>query len=68
MAGTDPDYQDAEGTWHVMCACGHRVTGTVRPGDRIALCPNCRLRARHGEQILVQYEDRLPGGLRTDLS
>ena len=34
-------YQDDAGMWWVMCACGHRVGGSARPGDKIAMCPNC---------------------------
>jgi hypothetical protein len=53
------DYNDVAGSAHVMCACGHYVTGPVL-GTNIALCPNCEFRARLGESIAVVYPDRLP--------
>ena len=55
------DYQDESGTWWVMCACGHRIGGSCRPGDKIALCVNCRftMGIAGGSKEIV-YPDRLP--------
>ena len=36
------DYVDETGTQWVMAACGHRVGGGVKVGQKINLCPNCR--------------------------
>ena len=52
------DYRTEDG-WHIMAACGHRVSGAVKPGDKIALCPNCQFRLRF-HSIPIQYPDRLP--------
>ena len=56
------DYQDKDGNWWVMAACGHRVGGTVKVGDKIALCPNCRLAGRF-HNIEIPYPERLPDEL-----
>ena len=56
---TELDYEDAEG-WHVMCACGHYVNGEVRPGQRIAVCPNCEVLLNAGERVGIVYPERLP--------
>ena len=53
------DYVDDDGTQWVMCACGHRVGGSVEPGDKIALCPNCYFLVRFGAVEIV-YPERLP--------
>jgi len=53
------DYRDAEDKCHVMCACGHYVTGPEL-GANIALCPNCNFRARFGERIPLVYPERMP--------
>lgn len=59
--GLPLDYKDESGMWWVMCACGHRVGGSPRPGDKIALCVNCRfLGSFDGKSIDVVYPDRLP--------
>lgn len=59
--GKPLDYQDEEGTWWVMCACGHRCGGSPRPGDKIALCPNCRFTLGFtGGSVPIVYEDRVP--------
>lgn len=52
----------ADGIQWTMCACGHRV-GNVESGSKVALCPNCTLRARIGESIVVVYPDRLPASV-----
>lgn len=56
------DYQDENGNWWVMCACGHRVGGTARPGDKIAVCVNCRFMGSIGawNHIDIVYPDRTP--------
>jgi hypothetical protein len=60
------DYQDENGIWWVMCACGHRVGGSARPGDKIAVCVNCRFMYRfmatYGGKRTVEivYPDRMP--------
>ncbi len=51
------DYQDANGTWHIVCGCGHTVTG-VRPGTKISLCPNCLFLVRF-KPIPVIRADRV---------
>jgi len=56
------DYYDRDGKPHVMCACGHWVTGPAI-GTKIAMCPNCNFRARFGESIEVKYLNRLPSDL-----
>ena len=53
------DYVDVDGTQWVMCACGHRAGGGVKPGDKIMLCPNCRFLARFGGVEIV-YPERMP--------
>ena len=55
------DYQDDNGDWWIMAACGHRVGGAVKGGDKITLCPNCRFSLRFGN-IIIAYPDRLPEG------
>jgi hypothetical protein len=52
------EYQDSEGRWWIMAACGHHVGGSVKPGQHISLCPNCRFLIRFGE-IPVEYPERL---------
>ncbi|MBC8489858.1 MAG: hypothetical protein H8D45_27900 [Bacteroidetes bacterium] len=51
------DYKDEEG-WHIMAACGHRVSGAVKEGDKISLCPNCQFLLRF-KQIPIIYPERL---------
>jgi len=53
----DLDYQDAEGNWHIMCACGHTVTGP-KPGAIISLCPNCQWLITF-KSIPVVYPERV---------
>lgn len=60
--GLPLDYTDPDGV-HVMCACGHRVTG-AEIGDQIALCPNCTMLASPGTSVTVAYPDRLPNRYR----
>jgi len=55
----DLDYIDDEGHLHIMCACGHTVSGSVKVGDKIPLCPNCRWSIKFGYGKIV-YPDRLP--------
>ena len=57
--GRPLDYADDSGVQWIMCACGHRAGGDVKPGDKIALCPNCAFLARFGS-IAVVYPERLP--------
>lgn len=60
------DYLDSDNNWHIMCACGHTVSGDVKPGDKIAVCPNCRFLLNLGQKIVIVYPDRfqLPIGGR----
>jgi hypothetical protein len=61
MENKELDYQDESGTWWVMCACGHRVGGSPRPGDKIALCVNCRFTGSLvGGSFPIVYPDRIP--------
>ena len=65
MDNKELDYQDDDGNWWVMAACGHHVGGTVKLGDKIALCPNCRfLGGFHNIKII--YTERLPDEFITD--
>ena len=52
------EYTDDDGL-HVMCACGHYVSGGVKPGDHMALCPNCMFLARF-QSIEAVYPEQLP--------
>lgn len=52
----DLDYIDDEGHLHIMCACGHTVSGSVKEGDKILLCPNCR----YLSQVIIEYQERIP--------
>jgi len=56
------DYIDDNGIFHLMCACGHTVSGSVKPGDKIALCPNCKwkLRFRLAANVDIPYPELLP--------
>jgi hypothetical protein len=58
--GKPLDYVDAQGVQWVMAACGHRCGGGVHVGQKIALCPNCRLHVMLYGSVPVVYEDRLP--------
>ena len=58
------DYQDEEGLWWIMCACGHRCGGP-EPGTKITMCPNCQFLLRF-QSIDIVYPDRMPDGLRDD--
>lgn len=53
------DFVDDNGVQWVMAACGHRVGGSVKPGDKIAMCPNCRFLNRF-QRVEVVYPERLP--------
>ena len=57
-------YQDENGIWWVMCACGHYAGGSCRPGDKIALCVNCRFlggKFVDGKRTIdIFYPDLLP--------
>jgi hypothetical protein len=55
---TAMEYTDADGL-HIMCACGHYVSGGVKTGDKMALCPNCMFLAKFGH-IPVVYPEQLP--------
>ena len=57
------DYQDENGDWWIMAACGHHVGGSSNPGDKIALCPNCNFMASLGKHIEVKHPERLPDDL-----
>jgi hypothetical protein len=57
------DYQDEQGVWHIMCACGHTVSGSPRPGDKIIACPNCQLKLVVGITVVAKYPERIPEGL-----
>lgn len=54
------DYRDASGILWIMAACGHRCGGGVSLGQKIALCPNCRLLVRIQGKVPVVYPDRIP--------
>ena len=58
--GKPMDYVDDSGTQWVMAACGHRVGGAPKPGDKIAMCPNCKVLIRLFQSIPVKYPERLP--------
>jgi hypothetical protein len=53
------EFYDEKGALHVMAACGHYVSGSVKPGMKIAVCPNCRF-AGMFKDILVVYPGQLP--------
>ena len=57
------EYTDDNGL-HVMCACGHYVSGAVSSGDKIAVCPNCRFLVRF-QNIEAVYPDQLPEQYRS---
>lgn len=55
------NYTDEKGNYHLMCACGHTVTGGVKEGMKVTLCPNCSFVARfRGVPIVLPelMEDR----------
>lgn len=56
--GMPLDYYDEGGELHVMAACGHRVSGSVKMGEKITLCPNCMLLIRFGT-INAVYPERI---------
>ena len=64
--GRPLDHQDDASVWWIMAACGHRVGGAVKPGDKILLCPNCRWLARF-QSIKVVYPERMPESLEQTL-
>lgn len=66
MENNELDYVDDDGTLFVMCACGHRVSGSVSLGDKIALCPNCAFLARFGP-VKIVYPDRLPDTMNHEM-
>jgi hypothetical protein len=53
------DYVGDDGVFHLMCACGHRVSGDVKQGDKIDLCPNCSFLLQF-QPVTIIYPDRLP--------
>lgn len=55
-------YKDKEGVQWVMSACGHYTGGSVKSGDKIALCPNCRFLAGF-QPIDIAYPELLPSDL-----
>ena len=57
------DYVDDKGIQWVMAACGHRIGGSVKPGDKRAMCPNCMFLSRF-QSIPVVYLERLPDDLQ----
>jgi len=65
--GKPMDYVDDSGTHWVMAACGHRVGGAPRPGDKIAMCPNCQFLIRF-RAIDIKYPERLPPDYTLDYS
>jgi len=56
--GKPLDYVDDEGRQWVMAACGHRVGGGVKVGDKITLCPNCSFLVRF-KSVPVVYPERM---------
>ena len=56
------EFTDEDGM-HVMCACGHYVSGAVYHNDKIATCPNCSFLGRF-QRIVVVYPEQLPERLR----
>lgn len=54
------DYVDEQGMQWIMAACGHRCGGGVTLGQKIALCPNCRLIMSVSGSVPVVYPERLP--------
>ena len=62
----DPEYRDEKGRLHVLCACGHYVSGSVKPGDKILLCPNCRLRLRLEGSIPLPYPGQVPANTQDE--
>lgn len=56
--GKPLDYVDDEGIQWVMAACGHRVGGGVKLGEKINLCPNCMFLGRF-QTIPIVYLQRL---------
>ena len=58
---TPMEYTDADGL-HLMCACGHYVSGGVKSGQKMALCPNCNFLLRF-QRIKVVYPEQLPEGV-----
>lgn len=57
------DYVDDSGRQWVTAACGHRVGGSARLGDKIAMCPNCGF-ILWFRPIPVIYPERLPDNAR----
>ena len=56
----EPEYRDEKGQLHVLCACGHYVSGSVKPGDKILLCPNCRLTLVCEGTVDIPYPEQMP--------
>lgn len=61
-----PDYVDEQGRLHIMAACGHTVSGGVKLGQKITLCPNCRFIAMFKDVWIVYPErmDMMPNAVR----
>ena len=57
-------YTDELGVFHLVAACGHHITGAVKSGDRVVVCPNCSMRLRLGKEVDILYPKRLPEDLR----
>ena len=57
---TSLDYVDAQGIQWIMSASGHRCGGGVRLGEKIALCPNCRLLLQVTGKVAILYPERCP--------
>ena len=55
------EYLDDDGL-HIMCACGHYMSGAVKMGDKRVMCPNCMFLTRF-KTIDVVYPDRLPADI-----
>lgn len=60
-AALEPEYTDDKGALHILCACGHYVSGP-KSGARIDLCPNCALLLRIRGSVPVERPDRLARG------
>lgn len=62
------DYQDEDGIWWIMCACGHRAGYSGcwdKPKPTHNLCPNCMLLVRF-RTVPIKYKRRLVDRISND--
>ena len=67
MAETLADEYTDEHGLHVLCGCGHYVSGGVQTGRKADFCPTCRLILRVTGTLEIPRPDRLTDETRAKL-